>query len=242
MESAVKKMTYRNYSIDIHTDDSPENPVREWDVLGKFICWHRRYDLGNCTDFANPQEVREYAQKTGSLLFPLYMYDHSGIGLSLDNSYYPYNCPWDAGQVGYVLVDRQEALKRLGKKRMSAKLRKRICQIIQAEVDTYNQYLSGDVYGYVISKDGKQIDSCWGYYGMEDVEEQARLVVGCHICGFKIYPHLLRHSMAHQFLKDTENDIVSLAQILGHENLNTTARYTQRTSDQLAQAAERLSY
>ena len=62
------------------------------------------------------------------------------------------------------------------------------------------------------------------------------------LCGFKIYPHLLRHSMAHRFLKDTGNDIVSLAQILGHENLNTTSRYTQRTSEQLAEAAERVSY
>jgi len=62
------------------------------------------------------------------------------------------------------------------------------------------------------------------------------------ICGFRIHPHLLRHSMAHQFLQDTGNDIVALAQILGHENLNTTARYTQRTQQQLAEAAERVSY
>jgi len=62
------------------------------------------------------------------------------------------------------------------------------------------------------------------------------------ICGFRIHPHLLRHSMAHQFLQDTGNDIVALAQILGHENLNTTARYTQRTQRQLAEAAERLSF
>ena len=62
------------------------------------------------------------------------------------------------------------------------------------------------------------------------------------ICGFKIHPHLLRHTMAHQFLADNSNDLVSLAQILGHENLNTTARYTKRTQDQLGEASDRLSY
>ena len=62
------------------------------------------------------------------------------------------------------------------------------------------------------------------------------------ICGFKIHPHLLRHTMAHQFLRDTNNDIVALAQILGHENIQTTARYSQRTQDDLADATERMVY
>jgi integrase/recombinase XerC len=62
------------------------------------------------------------------------------------------------------------------------------------------------------------------------------------IIGTDLHPHLLRHTMAHRFLADTGNDLVALAQILGHESLNTTARYTQRSQQQLGEAAERLNY
>jgi integrase/recombinase XerC len=48
--------------------------------------------------------------------------------------------------------------------------------------------------------------------------------------------------MALAFLEDTNNDLVSLAQILSHESLNTTARYTKRTQDDLAAAADKVNY
>lgn len=62
------------------------------------------------------------------------------------------------------------------------------------------------------------------------------------IIGVHIHPHLLRHTMAHQYLEDNPGDLVGLAQILGHENLNTTKRYVQKTKQQLSDAADRITY
>ena len=39
-----------------------------------------------------------------------------------------------------------------------------------------------------------------------------------------------------------ENDLLRLAQVLGHSDINMTARYTKRTEGQLADASERLVY
>ena len=62
------------------------------------------------------------------------------------------------------------------------------------------------------------------------------------LIGVKLHPHLLRHTMAHQYLENNPGDLVGLAQILGHESLNTTARYTKKSERQLADASERMIY
>ncbi len=62
------------------------------------------------------------------------------------------------------------------------------------------------------------------------------------ISGVKFSPHTLRHTFAHRFLEQTQNDIVALAQILGHENLQTTSIYSRRTEADLQRRVDELRY
>ncbi|MCH7687195.1 MAG: tyrosine-type recombinase/integrase [Planctomycetes bacterium] len=54
--------------------------------------------------------------------------------------------------------------------------------------------------------------------------------------------HRLRHTFAHRYLGQTNNDLVGLAQILGHESLNTTSIYTRRGQDELQARIDGLRY
>jgi site-specific recombinase XerD len=62
------------------------------------------------------------------------------------------------------------------------------------------------------------------------------------LSGIKFTPHWLRHAFARQFLAQTGNDLPGLAQILGHENINTTAIYTRQSEDDLQGRIENLHF
>ena len=51
--------------------------------------------------------------------------------------------------------------------------------------------------------------------------------------------HTLRHTFATNYLKANPNQLVELAQLLGHDSLNTTAIYTKSSQTQLAEAVEK---
>jgi len=62
------------------------------------------------------------------------------------------------------------------------------------------------------------------------------------IIGVRVYPHLLRHCFSKRFLEESNNDLVALAAVLGHESLETTRRYVQREQSELAAASELVSF
>lgn len=53
----------------------------------------------------------------------------------------------------------------------------------------------------------------------------------------KLHPHLLRHSFALDLL-ESSNDVRLVAQALGHSDVRTTMRYTERSAEDVARALE----
>ena len=162
--------------VRIYIDEDPQNPRTEWDNITRMICFHSRYTLGDKHDYQHEDYASWYdleqairKQEKPAALESLYMYDHSGLTIRTT----PFNCPWDSGQIGFVLVTMETARKEFGAKRRSPTLIKRCLDMIEAEVRTYDQYLRGEVYGYVNENND---DSCWGLYGY-DPEELADAVL-----------------------------------------------------------------
>ena len=151
-------------------DSSAESP-REWDNLGKMICFHNRYDLGdkhnyNADDYSGWEEMKQaiIKEENPAVILPLYMHDHSGIAISTS----PFSCRWDSGQIGFVLVSKKQALEEFGGVRVSSKKKVKIESIIEAEVETYTKYVEGEVYGFqIVDEDDEVIDSCYGFYGTD---------------------------------------------------------------------------
>jgi len=55
-----------------------------------------------------------------------------------------------------------------------------------------------------------------------------------------VSPHTFRHTVATRLVRDPAVDLVTAATFLGHARLDTTARYSRPSEEDLAEAAERL--
>lgn len=178
--------TVDGLTVRIEADEDSQNPRTEWDHVGTMVCWHSRYTLGDEQPDYSPSEffvrlmqerewdthrksppddlpaehVARYIDKHFHVL-PLYLYDHSGLTMNTGG----FSCQWDSGQVGWIYMSKEKA----AKERLSDPL-----GLLRSEVAEYDQYLTGDVWGYVIEDDdGHHLDSCWGFYGFDHCEEQA---------------------------------------------------------------------
>jgi hypothetical protein len=146
----------------IYRDENPENPRIAWDGnMGIMVCYHSMYNLGD-KDAKNLSECNPLAK------LPLYLYDHSGITIRTT----PFHCGWDSGHVGWIYTT-EDRLTELGIEEHDPD---KLKEMLRQEVETYDQYLTGDVFGFEVVEfetcnlnhvHEKEVNSCWGYFGVD---------------------------------------------------------------------------
>ena len=170
--NAIKTFTANNKVLNIFVDNNPESPRTSMDNLGTMLCSHKRYSLGDekekfdfdsCSSWSEVKTAL-MKEKNIAVILPLYLYDHSGITMKTTS----FNDQWDSGQVGFIYVTKEKLKEEYSKKRISKELIAKVTQYLIGEVETYDTYLTGDIYGFQLKdSEGNDIDSCWGFYGSD---------------------------------------------------------------------------
>ncbi len=169
--------------LKIEPDTNPLNPRTDFDNCGKMVCFHGRYNLGDehyidFRDFDGWEDMRVHLIKDRDavVILPLYLFDHSGITMATS----PFGCRWDSGQVGFIYMDRETILKEAPghPKILTPKAKAWATHSLQSEVRVYDQYLTGEVYGYVVENEaGETVESCWGFYDEADSRNEGQSVL-----------------------------------------------------------------
>ena len=140
---------------------------------------------------------------------PFWLYDHSGITMSCGSRTGHYADQWDSGQVGWIVALKKTVMEEVGTEYVlddagelirveyphegapstwgyktrpltEETWRKRAVGIMEADVEVYDQYLTGEVYGFTLystepadegeEADWNEEDSCWGFFGSDVME------------------------------------------------------------------------
>lgn len=159
--------------------DSP----REWSNLTKCIFFgnYKHYGDTHNFNFNSDFNSREDFINEGSdiikkhfdavLVKPVHVYKHSGTSIST-NGGYPYDCKWDSGTIGFVIITKQDLReeykwKVITQKRLDSVM-ENIDKVMDSEIKTLSDYIEGNVYGFSIQdENGDTEDSCGGFYGSD---------------------------------------------------------------------------
>lgn len=150
-------------------DDNSKSPD-SWDNEDMFLVYNHRqftvkregfnpYDIWHHIEATkgNKHENYLYDKYNDYYIFPVDAYIHSGVSLSLaGQTDYP-DRRWDVSTTGYVLVKKEmvKSTENLDANKVldfPNHLETRAREYAEGLIETWNQYLSGDVYGFQVMK------------------------------------------------------------------------------------------
>ena len=163
MESTAR---YRNADnteeVAIYRDEDGPSPIIE-ETWFRFVIASKRYALGHdqVDSVDELEEQVKEAKANGDTVLPVYLEDHGQVGVTVGTS------EWDRN-FGAVFIS-EAGCDELGISRESA------IEQVQAVIGDYNEWLSGEVYGYVRYEikrcnlghehEARTEDSCFGFIG-----------------------------------------------------------------------------
>ena len=203
--------------LELIQDEYAESP-REWDNLGTLsiasdIHIHEG-DLQNIDDFLSHYKVKqsgydkaalmrdidsiqEAAKKQGGVCLPVSAYDHSGITFYIGKP----TAQWDNYLAGFIYVSAETIREAYGRKRVTAKLRDRVEQVLANEIADFDDWANGNCWGYrVYDRNGEEVDSCYGFIGDDALDWIA------DECGGKIVKFLGNFDTIEDCLEETERE------------------------------------
>ena len=176
----IDVLTYRrkdgSREVVVSFDDYPDehsNPL-QFDTWLRFITLaNTSYEWG--TEQVSQSDLNviyEESTKRGPdkvLVLPVYAYVHSGVAFSLGREY-PFNCPWDSGQAGFLVIDRKEFTELTGREWQDAQ------QVAGEVLAQYQLWINGEVICYrkfdlktcsLGHEHREEIDACFGFLGQD---------------------------------------------------------------------------
>lgn len=199
----------KNFNLKIVNDDTAECPLTEWDNFFSFLSCHHRYynsdktkniydnagNRFNQNDFNSLDEIEAFLEKQKYVWVKVYMYSHSGDTISTK----PFGCHWDSGVFGYLYATREQILEAFGGKKLTAELKRKALEGMESFVnETWDAYISGEVYGYeILDENDESVDSCYGFYGEKYAKQEGEAVLGALVAEETIKYARIQTNMAY---------------------------------------------
>ena len=153
--NTLKTTPYKRFKLEFWHDEYSESP-RNWDNIGKLICFHKHYDISDKHDFYSVDDLKDFIRESEHeiIYLPVYAYEHGGITLNTA----PYSCRWDSYQVGVIYAYKSDMIS------SGITSEEEMYKTLIREVKIFDGYLQGNVYGFSIFDDSDELlESCGGF-------------------------------------------------------------------------------
>jgi hypothetical protein len=173
-------------------DDTVKDRIEYWENGNGWSQIDKQYSDWRAAGEAVEEKIEEIVSKVLEakvIMLPLYLYDHSGITMNVGG----FSCNWDSGMVGFIYCTKEKAVEEWGNKVCTKSVREKAIKCLKGEVEVYDQYLTGDVWGFEATvfkyhdgvdpdeagydedyADELGEDSCWGFFGSDYCLEEGK--------------------------------------------------------------------